>query len=512
MLRLYDSQLELWDAILPEELLRLTEDLTVADKLLDDERFMEPFINKFKSRLGRPTIPIERYLRLMYLKFYYKWGYEVLVKEVSDSIMLRRFSRIRLSEKAPHSTTLCKLTRRAGAAVVKELNEALKDKTCEQKLILGRKMQTDTTVIESAIHYPTDAGLLADGVRIITSTVKKIKEIGGRLAEGFRNSTRKMKSCLRSIGSFVRGKAGKVAENVEKMTAEALRTAERVVEEAKNVKKRVKRFVGKTKDMIAIQAGVLKEKLEDAIGITERIITQTQQRLSGVKSIPDRLVSIFDRDARPICRGLKSKPVEFGEKVQIDEVEGGFISSYDTFIGNPCDNTLLVPSVERHREYFGRVPEEVATDRGFSCPKNEKALQDMGVTHVALPAKGKKTAERKRHEKQSWFKRLQRWRAGGEATISRLKRRYSQRRSLFRGNEGTSIWVGLGVFVHNIARVKILLDVKESRRAQRACKNGSSGESMSQNVNKDSKSKGLPAEIQCVGGQFGEVMALAGVN
>lgn len=147
---------------------------------------MEPFIKKFTSDLGRPTIPIERYLRLMYLKFYYKWGYEVLVREVSDSIMLRHFSRIPLLQKVPHSTTLCKLTRRAGAAAVKELKEVLRDKARAQKLIRGRKMQTDTTVIEADIHYPTDAGLLADGVRIITRTVNKVKKPSGRLAEGFR--------------------------------------------------------------------------------------------------------------------------------------------------------------------------------------------------------------------------------------------------------------------------------------------------------------------------------------
>ena len=85
------------------------------DALLDDERFLAPFVERFWCPIGRPTIPIETYLRLMYLKHRYSLGYETLCKEVTDSLSWRRFARIRLDARAPHPTTLMKLTRRFGA-------------------------------------------------------------------------------------------------------------------------------------------------------------------------------------------------------------------------------------------------------------------------------------------------------------------------------------------------------------------------------------------------------------
>src|ERR1700674_4749270 len=74
---------------------------------------------------GRPTIAMETYIRLMVLKQRYRWGYRTLVAEVSDSIHLRRFCRIALSERVPDESTVRKLTRRIGADTVNELTRVL---------------------------------------------------------------------------------------------------------------------------------------------------------------------------------------------------------------------------------------------------------------------------------------------------------------------------------------------------------------------------------------------------
>ncbi|MBC7348174.1 MAG: transposase, partial [Clostridia bacterium] len=172
MLTLYnDRQLCFAEASLPKELFGLSEELAKVDALLDDPRFMEPFLERFNTKVGRPTVPVEIYLRLMYLKHRYGLGYETLVKEVSDSIMWRRFCRIPLSQKVPHATTLIKLTKRYSPKVVEELNRVLVAKAREKKVVRGKKLKVDTTVVAADIHYPTDAGLLADGVRVITRVV-----------------------------------------------------------------------------------------------------------------------------------------------------------------------------------------------------------------------------------------------------------------------------------------------------------------------------------------------------
>ena len=109
MLRLDNEnqkQPSLWESVLPPELFQMNEELTGVDKLLDDERFVAPFQTKFNIKIGRPSTAITTYLRMMYLKYRYQMGYEVLVKEVSDSFAWRRFCHLSLEEKVPESSTL----------------------------------------------------------------------------------------------------------------------------------------------------------------------------------------------------------------------------------------------------------------------------------------------------------------------------------------------------------------------------------------------------------------------
>src|SRR5215472_640975 len=136
-----------WESALPAEVLRLPDELARVDALLDDPVFFAPFAPYFHPVLGRPGTPVEWYLRLMFLKFRYRLGYESLCAEVSDSISWRRFCRIGLDASVPHPTTLMKLTRRCGEAAVAGLNEALWAKAAGQKLLRTTRVRADTTVI-----------------------------------------------------------------------------------------------------------------------------------------------------------------------------------------------------------------------------------------------------------------------------------------------------------------------------------------------------------------------------
>ena len=135
MLRTVADQPTLWEAILPEELRRLPAELARIDVLLDDPVFFAPFVPFFDPRMGRPSTPMETYLRLMFLKFRYRLGYESLCREVSDSITWRQFCRIGIDQPVPHPTTLMKLTTRCGSAAVDGLNEALLAKAVEAKVL-----------------------------------------------------------------------------------------------------------------------------------------------------------------------------------------------------------------------------------------------------------------------------------------------------------------------------------------------------------------------------------------
>lgn len=173
--RTVGDQASLWESVLPEELRRLPEELARVDALLDDSAFFCPFVPFFDPRMGRPSIPMETYLRLMFLKFRYRLGYESLCREVTDSITWRRFCRIPLEGSVPHPTTLMKLTTRCGEDAVAGLNEALLAKAASEKLLRTNKVRADTTVVEGDVGYPTDTGLLAKAVGSMARTVARIK-------------------------------------------------------------------------------------------------------------------------------------------------------------------------------------------------------------------------------------------------------------------------------------------------------------------------------------------------
>ncbi|MDQ7792411.1 MAG: transposase, partial [Clostridia bacterium] len=147
MLRLKQRQVSLWESALPQEILALPEELAEVDRWLNDDRFLEPYRQRFATKVGRPTVPVETYIRLMYLKVRYQLGYETLVQEVSDSISWRRFCFIPLDAKVPHPTTLVKLTLKYGTETLTESNFVLIQKARERKLVRGRKLQLDTTVV-----------------------------------------------------------------------------------------------------------------------------------------------------------------------------------------------------------------------------------------------------------------------------------------------------------------------------------------------------------------------------
>jgi transposase, IS5 family len=122
------------------------------------------------------------------------------------------------------------------------------------------------------------------------------------------------------------------------------------------------------------------------------------------------------------------------------------------YMGNPADDELLIPAVQQHIDRFHAAPHAVATDRGFSNRENEDLLQNMGVNRVSIPKRGKKSKKRAEHEASLWFKELQRFRSGGEAKISLVKRKYGLNKSRYRGFVGSKTWVSHGIWVHNLKR------------------------------------------------------------
>jgi IS5 family transposase len=452
----------LWESSLPLELLRLPEDLARVDALLDDPAFFAPFAPYFHPVLGRPSTPVECYLRLMFLKFRHRLGYESLCAEVADSISWRRFCRIPLDGKVPHPTTLMKLTTRCGEAAVAGLNEALWAKAAGHKLLRTTRVRADTTVICANVAYPTDSGLLAKAVGKLVRTARRVQAAGGATGTVMTDRRRAAARRVRQIASKLRAR-GKLSREettqvICRVTGELAGLAEKAAAEAAAVVRNGRRALpraisGRVRGRLARALGELAVTIER----THTIVAQTRSRLAGqLPASATRLVSLHDPDARPIRKGRIDRPVEFGYKAQVADNDDGVILDYAIEYGAAPDGPQLAPAITRVTQRAGRIPAAVTADRGYGQPAVEHGLRELGVRTVAIPRQATTSSARKTFEHRRSFHRLVKWRTGCEGRISYLKHGYGWDRTRLDGKNGAAIWCGHGVFAHNLIKIAAL--------------------------------------------------------
>ena len=459
MLRLEAGQvLSLWDEVLPVQARELPEDLARIDGLLADPGLLAPIRAHWDGEArasgrsavghGRPTIAMATYVRLMVVKQRSGWGYEALVREVSDSLHLRRFCLIALDMRVPDESTIRKLTRRLGHETVDEITRLVIAKAQRETRFMGRAVRVDSTVIEADIRYPSDAMLALQGTRALARE-------GRKLARMLKGATATVSDRSRSVGRTVR----QVSKTLARRTGEAKRqvidlnskAGAQIVKSAREARKlaaqarRAARGRGaKTKLRAAAHLEQLAERCE-------KVAEQISRRARGLK-ITDRLVSIADPDARPIRKGKLGKPTEFGYVTQIAEVTEntrrgarGFILPAATRPGNPAENTLL-PDTITELEALGIRPRELVCDGGFQAGATRDTVP--GNTSVFISGRHEPGSRRTR-------KRQARYRTGIEGRISHLKRGYGLRRSRLKGHDGQQTNTGWGILTYNLDTLAI---------------------------------------------------------
>ena len=460
-------------ALLPELGLELEPELAELDRLLEDDLLFEKVKADLSrrypnsKRLGRHSTPVEVILRMLVIKRLYDFSYEQTERFVSDSITLRQFCRLYL-EPAPDDTTLIRWANLIGADTLEELNEHVVRMAASLKVTRGRKLRTDGTVVETNVHYPTDSSLLSDGVRVLGRLARKAKNLVGKNvrkeARGapFRDRSRSAKRLTRAIEQLARRvRSPAVRDAYRKTYGRLLGVANASITQAQ----RLIGLLSETWTSSPEKANVLGEDLEHSSELLSWVVSQTERRVLREEKVPaaEKLVSIFEPHTEIIRRGKAAKPTEFGKKVWLSEVEGGIISYYRILDGNPADVEQIEPELDHHLTLFGKPPILLAADRGCHSADNERLAGEVGVSKVCLPQRGKKTQKRRKHERQSWFKRAQRFRAGSEGRISVLKRGGQLGRCRDHGEEGFSRWVGWGILAANLGRIARHLAAPEQR-------------------------------------------------
>jgi len=428
VLTLWAPQAEsLWDESLPIEVKELPADLAELDRVLADPELMMVLLERWREEVveteravltdGRPTIAMETYIRLMVLKARYRWGYRSLMAEVSDSIHLRRFCRISLSERVPDESTVRKLTRRIGAETVNELTRSLTDAAVREKRFRPRAVRIDSTVVEADVRYPTDADLASHGVNVLAREGRKLAKLVGEKKALVRDRSRAMGRKLRALTRTIRRRSGEAKREVLALTEQTGELLERSVAEARKLANIAR---SKARGRGAAAKRNAAERLNELADRCEKVASQIRQRVAG-EPIKDRLVSLADPDARPIRKGKLGKPNEFGYVAQICEVTEhtrrgarGLIMPASTRLGNPTEDTLL-PDTIGELTRLGIRPREIALDGGFNAGPTRQTLEDHGLTPDRVFIAGRQQPGSRRTQR-----RLQRYRtgAGGRSVTS----------------------------------------------------------------------------------------------
>ena len=368
------------------------------------------------------------------------------------------------AEKVPDAKTLGRLVQALGPKVVQQVHQRLVAIAQEKKVVRGRKLRLDTTVVEKNIHYPTDSSLLSDGARVLTRTMKKITELTGRAGAKLRNRMRTIGHRAMEIARTSRSKGPQVQKKLKQGYRKLLTVTRKVVNQAKRFREEIASGVKRAKDHDQkLVLAALRRDLETMLPRVQQVIRQAKARvLGGNVHVAGKLVSVFEPSTEVIRKGKASKPTEFGKMVKVQEAENQIITHYEVFEKRPYDADLLVPAVYKHEEQFGRVPQLVAGDAGFYSADNEAELQKMGVRQISVPNRSTKSPERRRHQKKRPFRKGQKWRTGAEGRISVLKRRHGLNRCRYRGEAGMQRWVGLGVIADNLINIGRFLSVTNS--------------------------------------------------
>ena len=433
----------------------LSPELVKLDSYLADEklyRLIQKDLSKRRPKTlqtGRNSTPVEVVLRMLVVKRLYGYSYSETERNVSDSLRLRQFCRVYLNT-VPDDTTLIRWSNLIQPKTLEKFNQRITQLAIERKVTRGRKLRTDGTVVESNIRPPSDGRLLVDSVRVLARSVARgciiLKAAKQKVQTEFEDFTQTAKGIARQIGETLRSKkeAAQTAgrQQYEKLLAMTEQTMGGAVQTQKQLQKQSQQ-----------SANRLAETITHFIPLARQVIQQATRRVLQGEQVPasEKIVSLFEEHTNIIRRGKQARPVEYGHKLWLNEVEGGLVSHYRILDGNPNDEKQWKPSLKAHMATFQQPPVQASADRGLSSDPNEKLAHDLGIRHVIIPKRGYRSKARLKHEHQAWFVKGRHWHAGVEGRISVLKRAHGMGRCLAHGLTGFHCWVGWGVIAGNLA-------------------------------------------------------------
>lgn len=391
--------------------------------------------------LGAVGLSADQVLRALIVKQLNGFSYRQLAFHLADSSSYAKFCELEWRHETSKSA-LAVCIKAIRAETLEEINRLLIGDAKSKKVDDGKKVRIDTTVVESNIHEPLDSNLLLDSVRVLTRVMRRVSaELGSKLVIPDRGKRAKR----RALGIL----NARNQETRKPLYRDLVKVAEEAIDRAQNVIATLDRTIQRRKPVACDELATLRAELSHYTGLAARVVAQTRRRVFDGESVPagEKLVSIFEEHAAVIVKDRRE--TFYGHKVCLSTGKSSLILDCMVLDGNPADSTMATVMIDRHIEITGSAPRQAAYDGGFTSAANLEAIKAKGVQDVAFSkARSLSITDMVR---SAWvYKQLRDFRAGIEATISFLKRKFGFDRCSWKSFRSFKSYVWSSVLSFNL--------------------------------------------------------------
>jgi IS5 family transposase len=341
-----------------------------------------------------------------------------------------------------------------------KINDVIVDfgykKVFKKKEAVALFAKTDSFVVESNVHFPTDYNLLWDASRKILDIINWFTEKYPSV-EGWRKSHdwySSLKNLSRAIGqagsSGGKGKAERLIKAAKQYTTKATALRDKI---------------NNTKDSLPLEDSLDLAKaieLEHFVILLDKHIDLVERRLIKGEKIPheEKIFSLFEQYTEWITKGKSRPNVELGKKLSITTDQYGLIIDYH-IMENESDSEIVLSTADRVLSKYEIL--SWSFDKGY-WHKDNKWILSTKVPSVIMPKKGKRNRQEEEDEHSIEFKKLRNKHSAIESNINELEHSGLDR-CPDRGFHGFKRYVGMGVVAHNLQRIgKELLKQENAAR------------------------------------------------
>lgn len=382
-----------------------------------------------ESNFGRKDSPtVEQILRASIYKEIKRLTYRELEIDMYDSKICSMFLRLEENQGYSYSVMqkyISKISEKSIKSIILEINRI----AISEGIETVDKVSTDTTNIETNVHYPTNNSLVLDCIETATRLLKRIKkdrkDDNDRLDEQ-RKTAKKLNYDINNSKK----------ENLPSLFDPYLVILKSLILES---------FTSVRNNSTQIKA---KPELKKFLPLMIKVYRNAYKlQIKGEKvANSDKLFSVHETHTDILVKGKRE--VEFGHKALIARGSSGMILDHDVFEGNPSDKGLLVPSIQKILDNYARIPESSSADGGFCSQENLDKCKSLGLTNIVFT---KVTNSLKNIVSSLEIERiLKKWRGTTEAVISNIKRGFDLQRVLWEGFDNFCSKVAWSVLGYNL--------------------------------------------------------------